>query len=238
MNLYLDFMNVVQGQWMGELLPRMPRHDAIIRLWLLESDLESLRIALEDYLASQHKVNASMAAMAASHGKIAPVLSPGAANSRMFHNAKVFIVCMRRFARLLEAAKSRKHEYPQDVGEAIALTWKKTKSFFDDYRKARDAIEHIDGEVNGHNRKFINLLGDSLEVVDGKRAYITPRALKTVERAWAGIVEVIMRPAEARVRAILMKHFLLVLQARVECLNSLENAPNKANAADAKKPRG
>jgi len=224
-------MKVVEGQWMRELLPRISPNDAIIRLWLLESDLESLRIALEDYLAAKHKINASMAAMASSHGRIAPVLSTKAAHSRMFHNAKVFVVCMRRFARLLEAAKSRKHEYPQEVGETIALTWKKTKSFFDDYREARDAIEHIDGEINGHNRKFINLLNNSLEVVGGKRAHITPRALETVERAWAGIVEIIIRP---RVRAILMKRFLLMLQARVKCLNSFETAPNKANSADAK----
>ena len=128
---------------------------------------------------------------------------------------------MRRFARLLESAKSRKCEYPQEVGDAIDLAWKKTRTFFDDYREARDAIEHIDGEINGHNRKYANLWGDYLEVVDGKRVYITPAALKTVERAWAGIVEAIMRPAEARVRAAFLKTFLRVLGARIERLKTV-----------------
>jgi hypothetical protein len=126
-------------------------------------------------------------------------LWPQAAWDRMFHHAKVFVVCMRRFARLLEATKGQKHEYPKDVGEAIDLTWKKTRSFFADYREARDAIEHIDGEVNGYNRRFFSLYGDSLEVVDGRRALISRTALETVERAWAEIVNVIMRRVETRV---------------------------------------
>jgi hypothetical protein len=235
MNLYRDFMNVVQREWTGELLARMQVPDAIIRLHLLESDLESLRIALTDYLAAKNEVNAAVASLTNDKEEMDNYPSRKVAMSRMFHHAKVFVVCMRRFARLLEAAKSRKHEYPLDVGEKIDLTWKQTKHFFDGYRVARDAIEHIDGEVSGNNRRFINLWGNELEVVDGKRIQITTTALKTAESAWAGIVEVILRPAELRVHTALIKRLLLLLQARIEYMKNLGAAPNQAEKHQARR---
>jgi len=189
--------------------------NASMRLRLLESDWKSLRISFADYLAAQREVNAA---------HFSPW--PHQAWARMFHHAKVFVVCMRRFARLLEAAKSKKHEYPPEVGDAIDLTWRKTKGFFEKYREARDAIEHIDGEVNGYNRCFLNLWGNQLEVVDGRRADISQAALDTVEKAWAGIIAAIMRPVEARVRCALMQILLRMLDARLQQLNGRDAAPN------------
>ena len=69
--------------------------------------------------------------------------------------------------------------------------------------------------------KFMNLNNDSLEVVVGKRANITLSALETVESAWAGIVKVILQPAEERARIALVKRLLVILQARVERLSNL-----------------
>ena len=227
MSEYRDFINVVQGQWTGELLSRTERTEAVMRLGILESDLQSLRIALEDYLAARYYAYYPLIAMAARVDQGGTFISKEVASSRMFHHAQVFVVCMRRFARLLEATRAHKNEYPREVGEAITLTWKKTKSFFDDYREARDAIEHIDGEINGTNWKFTNLWGDILEVVDGKSAPITPKALETVERAWQGIVAEIMRPAEAKVRGVFMRRLIFALRSRAEQLQSLESEPNK-----------
>src|SRR5205823_6057801 len=121
---------------------------AVIRLDLVESDLKSLRIALQDYRAAK-----------------ARAWDDPAQRDRLFHHAKVFIVCMWRFARMLEAIQSAKQGYPKEVQDAISLTWKATKPLLDAYRIARDAIEHIDGEVTGSN-SFTNLYGDELEVTD------------------------------------------------------------------------
>jgi len=57
-------------------------------------------------------------------------------------------------------------------------------------------------------------------VVDGKRAYITPKALETAEKAWDEIVKAIMRPKETRVRNALMAIVLNALGARVEQLRA------------------
>lgn len=183
-------MTLAEGRWEDGL----PMGNASMRLRLLELDLESLRISFADYLAAQREVNAA---------RFSP--RPHQAQARMFHHAKVFVVCTRRFARLLEAARSKRHEYPREVGDVINLTWRKTKAFFERYREARDAIEHIDGEVNGHNWRFLNLWGNQLEIVNGRRADISQAALNTVEKAWAGIIAAIMRPIEARVRCTLPK---------------------------------
>ena len=204
-------MTLAEGRWEDGL--RIG--NASMRLRLLESDLESLRISFADYLAAQREVDAV---------RFPP--RSRQAWARMFHHAKVFVVCMRRFARLLEAARSKTHEYPRDVGDVIVLAWRKNKAFFEKYREARDAIEHIDGEVNGRNRSFLNLWGNQLEVVDGRRADISQTALDTVEKAWAGIIAAIMRPVEARARCALMQILLRMLDARLQQLNGRDAAPN------------
>lgn len=49
---------------MEELLFQRVRSTAIIRLRLLESDLESLRIAFEDYTAAKYEVDLTIAKIA------------------------------------------------------------------------------------------------------------------------------------------------------------------------------
>ena len=167
MSPYRDYIDVVQRQWEYKLLSVSVRPDAIMRLLLLKSDLISLRIALDDYLTAKSKVNTIIANQTREDTTAAIETARNEAWSRMFHHAKVFTVCMRRIARLLETARRYRDEYPNDVGEEIVLAWKKNRNFFNDYKKARDAIEHIDGEVNGYNKKFLGLRGDYLEVVQG-----------------------------------------------------------------------
>lgn len=152
---------------------------------LLESDLQSLRIALADHLAAKKRVHRLTRTSSAWFERRD---ERQRAWDRMFHHAKVFVVSMRRFARLLEATKSRKHEYPHHLGEAIELSWKKARAFFEEYTEPRNAIEHIDGEIAGHNHHFLNLYGDYLEVVQGKRALVSRGALETVERTWRSII--------------------------------------------------
>jgi len=208
-------------------MSRTNNPNAITRLSLLESDLKGLQIALEDYLVAKSKVHSYVAAMADASTNDAAAAIREASWSRMFHHAKVFVVGMRRFARLLEASKTHNRDYPRDVASAITLSWKKKRGFFDQYREARDAIEHIDGEVNGYNRRFVNLWGDSLEVVAGKRAPVNLTALRTVENSWAEIVDSIMCPREVRVRSALTRRLVSVLRARVESLSSEDKSPNK-----------
>ena len=186
-----------------------------MRIRLMESDLKSLRISFADYLAAKYQIDSLNLDMADGQENGDNHTFRQDTWARMFHNAKVFVVCMRRFARILEAAKSRKHEYPNDIAQALDLVWKKNKAFFDDYRKTRNAIEHINGEVNGFNRKFLNLWGDYFEVVDGKRALITHKALKTVEEVWEEIVKAIMRPTETRVRIHMLTILTDVLRSRI-----------------------
>ena len=220
MSPYRDYIDVVQRQWEYKLLSVSVRPDAIMRLLLLKSDLISLRIALDDYLTAKSKVNTIIANQTREDTTAAIETARNEAWSRMFHHAKVFTVCMRRIARLLETARRYRDEYPNDDGEEIVLAWKKNRNFFNDYKKARDAIEHIDGEVNGYNKKFLGLRGDYLEVVQGKRALVTLAAFHVAESAWEGIVDMIMRPTEARVRANIVKHLIFVLIDRIEQLSN------------------
>ena len=214
MSFSQDFRIVVQEEWPNALYAQTLIPAPMIRLLMLESDLESLQLAFEDYDTARQQVNNAMASLVNSQNGLFSPPVPNKVRARMFHSAKVFIVCMRRFARLLEAAKSRKNEYPPDVGEIIDLTWKKLRAFLDNYREARDAIEHIDGEIDLHT-KFTNISGDYFEVVEGKRAHVTLLALQTVEQAWAEIVREIMRPVEKRIRAVLIERFLYVLRTKL-----------------------
>jgi len=116
MNLWRDIEDIRHSRWETEL----PPDDAYMRLWLLESDLKSLRIALTDYFNAKNEVNTTFAAMADSRvTETGATLFPKEAWARMFHHAKVFVVCMRRFGRLLEAAKAHKGDYTPDIGETI-----------------------------------------------------------------------------------------------------------------------
>lgn len=218
-----DLNDIEKRDWKRIILSRTSNMDALIRLSLLESDLESLRIAFEDYLAAKTEVNRIVTVIAKTGMNEAMETSKKTAWSRLFHHAKVFVVCMRRFARLLEATRAHNCDYPKDVASAITLSWKKKKSFFDQYIEARNAIEHIDGEVNGYNKRFINLINDSLEVVAGKHAPITQTALCTVESSWNEIVDAIMHPLEVRVHTALTQRFISLLQMRVETLNNEEH---------------
>jgi hypothetical protein len=95
---------------------------------------------------------------------------------------------MRRFARLLEAIVKRRAEYPPTIGDAARRAWKREHCFFEGYRAARDAIEHIDGEVTGTNRRYFELHNDYFEVVPGKRAFVNRRALAVPQQVWLEIL--------------------------------------------------
>jgi hypothetical protein len=171
-------------------------YEPMIRLWLLGSDLESLTIALSDFETARAELATRVATLTGRDLSGGPPYPGGdSAWPRLFHHAKVFVVCMRRFARLLEAARSRRTEYPPEIAEAIETSWKASKAFFDQYRTARDAVEHIDGEVRGTNRRYLNLSGNSLEVVDGVRVEISARAVDVPKRAWERIMEAVAKPA-------------------------------------------
>src|SRR5438128_2283045 len=103
-----------------------------VRFSLLQADLDSLRLALEEFSQAQANVNRAA-------GSGIPRRDWERDWQRMFHNAKVFIVAMRRFARLLEATTSRRNEYPPHIARAIDLAWKSHRAFFNEYSDARNA---------------------------------------------------------------------------------------------------
>jgi hypothetical protein len=201
--------------------PELVTGDAAMRLRLLELDLKSLRISLNDYIGAKADVERLV------NDPAWPDVTDERQQAwdRMFHHAKVFVVSMRRFARLLEAAKSRKHEYPVAVAAQLELSWKTTRSFFESYVEGRNAIEHIDGELTGSNHYFLNLYGDHLEVVTGKRALIDRSALEVVERAWTRISGSVPDPRAIAMRRRELARLVRVLVARIRQCKTPANQP-------------
>lgn len=191
---------------------------------LLEMNLTSLRISLHDYVVAKADVERLR------DNSAWPNDGEGRQEAwdRMFHHAKVFVVAMRRFARLLDAANANKHEYPEAVAIQIGLSWRATKFFLESYVEPRNAIEHIDGELTGSNHHFLNLHGDSLEVVTGKRAMVDHTALEDVEKAWTRISLSVPDPRAIAMRQRELSRLVRVLIGRVRLLE----APGQPDAAD------
>jgi hypothetical protein len=188
--------NELFGYWFRFWSSRPANPQPAIRLGLLEDDVGSLRFALRDFIQARNAFDA---------WALDPDMADGPpplqghderqAYALMFHHARIFVVVMRRFARLLEAAHTRSPEYPAPIAEAIRLAWKSSRAFLEQYRLARDAIEHIDGEITGANHRYMNLWNDQLEVVAGTSVAISAPALEVVDRAWRRIVDAVAAPA-------------------------------------------
>jgi hypothetical protein len=136
------------------------------------------------------------------------------AMSRVFHHAKTFVCAMRRFARLLEAARHRRSEYPCMIAEALDREWRSHRDELDRYRKPRDAIEHIDGEVTQTNHRFLSFTNDHFEVVGGNGALVNRAALATAASIWQAILHQAERTADARRPGGAISQLLAVLRLR------------------------
>lgn len=88
------------------------------------------------------------------------------AQARIFHNAKVFVSAVRKVGRLAESMSANRAVFGGAAKE-IQLAWRKKKVAFDVYIEPRNAIEHIDGEINGKESwHMMNLENNSLKVTD------------------------------------------------------------------------
>jgi hypothetical protein len=182
---------------------------AVVRMSLLESDVKSLEIALEDFIGAQRR----------------PHDLPWLRWEHSFHHAKVFVVCMRRCARMLEALQAARTEYPGETQRAIDIAWKSTRAFFEPYRDARDAIEHIDGELAGKTH-FMNLYDNELEVTNGVRVAVSADALAVVQAAWQRVLGSMLRRFDDYARPQLLLQLVHLLEWRQEQL-SQQGMPQK-----------
>lgn len=131
-----------------------------VRLLLLDQDLCSAQIALDDYLALDQAA--------------APAAEAQVTAARRIHHAKSFVCAMRRAGRMFEALSAHRSSLPGMVADAIQVEWRKKKTMFDSYVEPRNAIEHIDGEISGRSIWIlVNLNNDRLEVAADKSAEVS-----------------------------------------------------------------
>ena len=155
------------------LLATRLKGEQTIRMLLLDADVQSAQFALGDY-ASAGEEMASYTGSGAHTEALA----------RSIHSAKVFVSSMRRVGRLLESLSTNRTIFPSEIADAIRLVWRKHRAFFLAYVDPRNAIEHIDGEIEDRtNWVLLNLLGDSLQVSPGKAAPVTFEALQVAVSA-------------------------------------------------------
>lgn len=190
----------------------------MIRLLLLRSDLVSARIALADFEAAKREALADG--------------STGESFQRIFHHAKVFIIAIRRFARMLEVLKAKGRDYHPTVATTVSLSWKRNATFLDQYRRARNVIEHADGYVNGSNLRFSNVTTDRFEAVDGVAVTVSAAALRTVEAIWTDIETQQHRCADLERPSSVLRAFLRTLTARSVYLE-LSRTARRATSAGA-----
>ncbi len=87
--------------------------------------------------------------------------------SELIYHASCFICSARRSGRLLEALSARHSLFSTEVAEVIRLEWKKKRSFYENLRPVRDAIEHIDSnKFNQTKLSFFNLENETLKVTE------------------------------------------------------------------------
>ena len=102
-------------------------------------------------------------------------------NQEVIYHASCFVCAGRRVSRLLEAMSKHSACFDDQVAECIRLEWRKKRTFFKSFEPARNAIEHIDGEVNSKfNFSAYNLLGNEFVVVGDKKIRIDENAIKKI----------------------------------------------------------
>ena len=129
---------------------------------LLNNDVNGARIAYSHFIRTNANLDPMM-------------------NQEVIYHASCFVCAGRRVSRLLEAMSKRRTCFDQQVAECIKLEWWKKYTFFKSFEPARNAIEHIDGEVNSKfNFAAYNLQGNELVVVGSKKLLINKSTIKKI----------------------------------------------------------
>ena len=143
--------------------------EVTVRLLLLDQDVASVQFSFTDYQHSKKEV------LGENNGEFSLL-----AHTKMFHSAKVFVSAVRRVGRLVEATSANRNVFGA-AADDIKLAWRKKKAAFDKYIEPRNAIEHIDGEINGKETwALVNLENDTLKVSE-KEEHSANILLETVE---------------------------------------------------------
>ena len=113
---------------------------------------------------------------------------------KMLYHATCFVCAVRRVGRLLESMVAYSKCFKPEVAEVIKLEWKKKKTFFDSFIVPRNAIEHIDGEVNTQTQTcYFNLWHNVFVVATDKKVTINDAAMEKLLSAKNAIAEAIIQ---------------------------------------------
>jgi hypothetical protein len=158
--------------------------EQVVRLLLLDYDIESALVSLKDYRSAQNQLNQLTQTQADVQ---VPLI-------HLQHYAKSFVCAMRRAGRVLESLSANRSIYPKPVANTVKRVWGKKKSMFDSYIDPRNAIEHINGEILGKNSwRLLNLHNDTLFVTEDKSAEISEKNLQSAIEARNEIIESIIQ---------------------------------------------
>ncbi|MCH8824187.1 MAG: hypothetical protein IH984_11855 [Planctomycetes bacterium] len=111
----------------------------------------------------------------------------------LMNHASCFVCAVRRVGRLFEKLVSQRSCLTPTVAKAVQLEWRKKKSFFDSFIDPRNAIEHIDSEIDGKTfLRLFQLTNDRLEVTNGKSVTINREAIAKLTESLDRIAEAIL----------------------------------------------
>jgi hypothetical protein len=140
------------------------------QLLLLDQDIISAQLALAAFVTAKRDLRGRTAG---------PLLRVAVAVT--LHNARVFVCAMRRAGRMLESINKARAGLPKELASACALAWRKRRKMLASYIVPRNAIEHIDSEVNGRtNIVLLNLSNDDLVVSPRAKAPISLANLESL----------------------------------------------------------
>ena len=113
-------------------------------------------------------------------------------NAATMYHASCFVCAVRRVGRILEAMVANRHVFPEPVGDAVQLEWRKKRAFFGSFVDSRNAVEHIDSEVTDETTwLFFHLHNDEFTVANGRTVAIGAESLAKVVAARDAIDQVI-----------------------------------------------
>jgi hypothetical protein len=168
-----------------------PNREAALLFYALADDLDSIEIAFRDFERTSERIRGAINAAIDRTAGQPTVRESLQMQADLFHYAKTFICAVRRFARLLEAAPSRIGRHQKALREAVRLAWRQNKAFLEGYTGARNAIEHVDGEINPNASRFSQVVAaGQFYVTPAAYAAVTPEAMTRVLAIWEDLAKV------------------------------------------------
>jgi len=138
--------------------------EAAARLILLDNDIASVQLSYLDYIDAQEKLSNNE-----EHDMDIHYLEI----TRIFHHAKNFVTSVRRVGRLVESMSANRIIYGVVAAPLLQIAWRKKKNIFDAYIEPRNAIEHIDSEINKQKKlSFTNMEKNIFKVTSNESHHV------------------------------------------------------------------